>query len=214
LSALRCETRDGARLLLFQSSSVRPRGAWLERRTGAKRVILWRGTAVGAALTERHAYVTAGADGTRLLTVDLRSRAVRTLGRIPPPYGPLVADRTGMQIAGMASPDGSRRQIVRIRVSPFSVSTRPLATEGEVAWLGDGRLASFPLGGRRARLYTPTLDISSSFAWTAYRSAIVGTAAWGVGVGGQLHRAVLPSGPERVVRRLPGPTVFVLTAVR
>ena len=210
-TALRCEALDGSRLLLFHSSADRPTGARLERVTEVRTTLLWHGTAIGATLTERTAFVPAGARGTRLVAVDLGSRRVRAIGRIPPPFGPLVADPAATQLAGVVSSAGSRRLLVNVRVDPFTVTTRRLADVGEVAWVGTRRVAFFS-GDQRARLYTPTLGVASSFAWAAYRAAISGSTVYGVGFDG-LHRADLPSGPERVVRRLPSRLVNVIVAV-
>lgn len=213
-TALRCETRDGRRLLLFHSSGDAPSNARLERLVGPGGALVWRGTAIGATLTGRTAYVTAGRRGTRLIAVDLATQRVRTIGRIPRPFGPLVANRTGSQLAGMVSSDGSRRHIARIRVEPFAVMTVPLITVGEIGWIDDRRFAFFPISGPRARIYAPSLAVVTSFPWTAYRSTIAGTAVYGTGFDGRLRRAPLPSGPEQVLRRLPGPNVSVIVPAR
>ena len=213
-STVRCESPDGQQLLVFHSSADAPSNARLVRLVGPRDTLLWRGPAIGATLTARTALVMAGSRGMRLLSIDLRSRRVRTVGRIPPPFGPMVADASGTQLAGVVSSDGSRRHIARIRLSSFAVTTRPLIETGEMAWIDHRRLAFLPSGGRRARVYISSLELASSFRWTAYRSTAVGATVYGVGFDGRLHRAVLPSGPERVLRRLPGPNVSVIVPAR
>ena len=213
VAAFRCETADGGRLLLFHASTSRPTGARLERLSGARSTTVWRGSAIGAALTDGHAYVASGQQGTRLLAVDLRTRAVLALGRIPPsPNGP-VAGPEG-QLAGQTYSDIRRPLLFRVRLDPFAVVTTRLVGPGDLSFAGRRRLVFLPSGGGRARVYTPALDVASSFAWTAYRSTSVGGTAWGVGFNGRLHRAPLPSGPERVIRRLPGPNVSLIVPAR
>jgi len=214
LTSFRCETADGTRLLLFHASSDRPANARLERLTLSRRAVLWRGSAIGATLTERSAYVLGGARGTSLLAVDLRTRRVRTVGRIPAPSNGLVAAPGGMELAGLAYPAGSQPVLFRVRVQPFAVVTTRAVESGDLSFADSRRLVLLPGGGRRARVYGPTLAVSSSFTWSAYLSTVAGATAYGVGAGGQLHRAVLPSGPERVVRRLPGPSVSAIVPVR
>ena len=214
VTALRCETRDGTRLVVFHSSVVRPGTALLERLTGTARATLWRGTATGASLTALNAFVMSGDLGTRILAVDLVTRRARTVGRIPPPSGPLVSNPAGTLLAGVVSSDGSRPQIARVQLEPFAVSMSPVAGAGEVVWIDDRRLALFPTDERRARLYGATLEVTSSFRWSAYRSVVVGSTVYGVAYFGRLNRAALPSGPERLIRRFPGPTVYAISAVR
>ena len=213
-TAFRCETADGTRLLLFHASSDRPSSARLERLTLSRRAVLWRGSALGATLTQRSAYVLAGPRGTSLLAVDLRTRRVRTVGRIPSPSNGLVAAPDGTELAGLTYPTGSQPALFRVRVQPFAVVTTRAVESGDLAFADPRRLVLLPGGGRRARVYGPTLAVTSSFAWTAYRSTVAGTAAYGVGAGGQLHRAPLPAGPEQVVRHLPGPSVSAIVPVR
>ena len=215
LTALRCETADGARLLVFHASSDRPASARLERLALSRSAVLWRGTAIGATLTERSAYVLGGARGTNLLAVDVRTRRVRTVGRIPAPSNGLVAAPGGTELAGLSYSRGSPRPVLfRVRIHPFAVVTTRAVESGDLAFADGRRLVLLAGGGRRARVYGPTLAVASSFAWTAYRSTVVGTSAYGVGAGGQIHRASLPAGPERVVRHLPGPSVSAIVPVR
>ena len=164
-------------------------------------------------MTDGHAYVASGQQGTRLLALDLRTRVVRVLGRIPPSPNGLVPGPEG-QLAGQTYSDVRPPLLFRVRVDPFAVVTTRLVGPGDLAFVDRRRLVFLPSGGGRARVYTPALDVASSFAWTAYRSTAVGGTAWGVGFNGRLHRAGLPSGPERVIRRLPGPTVSLIVPAR
>ena len=211
-TALRCEVADGSRLLVFHSSADRPSGARLERWTRARQTVLWRGTALSAALTEQAAYIASGSRGTTLLELRLGSRAPHTIGRIPPMATTLVADSGATQLAGISWAQGSRLSLLRVRLEPFEVVAKRLHEPGEVAWVDGRRLVFFGSGGRQARLYTRTLAVVSSFGWTAYRSVIVGSTAYGVAFDG-LHRATLPSGPERVIQRLPSRLVNVIVPV-
>jgi hypothetical protein len=125
-----------------------------------------------------------------------------------------VAGPGERELAGLFATHGSQTSLVRIRLEPFSIVTKRVDEFADVGFLDARRVVMLPSGGRRARIYTPSLEVASSFPWTAYRSALAGATAFGVGFNGRLHRAPLPSGPERVVRRLPGPNVSVIVPVR
>lgn len=65
------------------------------------------------------------------------------------------------------------------------------------------------------RIYSEGLRVSARIAgWNAGGTALVGSTAFGIGWDGRLLRAQLPSGPVRVVRRLPSPAARVIIATR
>ena len=148
-------------------------------------------------------------------SVDLRTRRVRTVGRIPAPSNGLVAAPGGTELAGLTYPTGSQPALFRVRVQP--VRRRDDA----------GRRVGRPLVRRTAAGSCSSRAEAAVRASTAPRSPSPrasrgrrtarpspATTAYGVGAGGQLHRALLPAGPERVVRHLPGPSVSAIVPVR
>ena len=215
VTSLRCEAADGSRLLLFHATSDRPESALLERLTRTRSAVLWRGSAIGATLTERTAFVLGGARGTRLLAVDTQTRAARTVGPIPSPSNGLVAAPDGSELAGLTYPAGAERPVLfRVRIDPFAVATRETPESGDLAFADRRRLVLLADGGRRGLVFGPTLSVVSTFGWSAYRSTVAASTAYGVDAGGHLQAAPLPSGPERVLRLLPGPSVSAIVPVR
>ena len=215
VTQLRCEAADGSRLLLFHATSDRPESALLERLTRTRSAVLWRGSAIGATLTERTAFVLGGARGTRLLAVDTQTRAARTVGPIPSPSNGLVAAPDGSELAGLTYPAGAERPVLfRVRIDPFAVATRETPESGDLAFADRRRLVLLADGGRRGLVFGPTLSVVSTFGWSAYRSTVAASTAYGVDAGGHLQAAPLPSGPERVLRLLPGPSVSAIVPVR
>ncbi len=215
LTSLRCETADGARLLVFHAAADRPERSRLERLSSVRRVVLWRGSAIGATLTERTAFVLGGMRGTTLVAVDTRTGAARIVGRIPAPSNGLVANAAGTVLAGLTFRDGSPRPtLFRVRLSPLRIVSTETPEQGDLAFVDGQRIALLAGGGSRARIYTPGLRVATRFRWSAYRSTVVASTAYGVGDDARLFAAPLPAGPERVLRRLPGPSVGEIVPVR
>jgi hypothetical protein len=221
--AVRCEDAGGGRVLVFSSSPDAPERARLLRIRPARTAVVWRGTAPSASLTDRLAYVNAGRRATALLGVDLRTGAVRRLGRLPAFTGPLVPNAGGRLLAGVAVDQRSQSRPSRIVVLALGggapvVHTARLGSRqvsGDVLWVGAARLAFFPhYGVDDVRVYDEALRPVSRFpGWRTQKTALVGSTAFGVGVGdGRLLRASLPSGPVRVARRLPGLTTHVIVS--
>ncbi|HEY7380804.1 MAG TPA: hypothetical protein VH572_06305 [Gaiella sp.] len=218
-TTVRCTRPDGREAIVFLSSTEGSGRGRLVRLGPGGAAVLWRGTAPSASLTDRVAYVNAGRTGATLLAVDLRTRAVRRLGRIPAFTGPLVPDARGTRLAGVADDQrtaspvsrvvvvalGARRAVVR------TAALRNAEAAGDVFWLGRGRLAFFPrFGSDDIRVYDGALRLVARLrGWQAQQTALVGATAYGVGFAdGRLVRAALPRGPIREVRRLPGPVAY------
>jgi hypothetical protein len=221
--AVRCANASGTEVIVFSAMPDAPETARLERLTATGRRVLWTGTALSASLTDRLAYVNAGPKATALLAVDLRTRAVTRLGRLPAFTGPLVPGAGGKRLAGIASDlrstSPSRLVVVTTGKRPAAVRTAPLGpagVTGDLFWLPGSRLAVFPhYDTVPARVYDARLRVVSRFGgWRAQRAALVGSDAFGLSFGdGRLLRARLPAGPVRVVRRLPSPVTYVIASV-
>jgi hypothetical protein len=92
-----------------------------------------------------------------------------------------------------------------------SVPLRGEIAQNAVFWLPNGRLAYFAPG--EVRVYNAALRVSRRIAgWNVGGTALVGATAFGIGWDGRLVRAELPSGPVRIVRRLPSPAARVIVA--
>ena len=215
LTSLRCETGDGTRLLVFHAASDRPERSRLERVTPARRAVLWDGSAIGATLTARTAFVLGGDRGTTLVAVDTRSGARRTVGRIPAPSNGLVGNADGSVLAGLTFRSGSPRPLLfRLRVAPFAIVTTETPEGGDLAFADARRVVLLAGGGSRARVYGADLRVVTRFGWSAHRSTVAASTAYGVGADARLLAAPLPAGPERALRRLPGPSVTEIVPVR
>jgi hypothetical protein len=163
------------------------------------------------------AYLRAGAAANRLVSVDLKTgRVVPIAWLLLNPS--LVPDATGKRLAGVAYQlvERSRVVLVDLTTRPAKVWSSPLAApevSGDVFWLPSGRLLFVPRYGRdMARVLDLTLRTRSRFRWIAGGSTLVGTTVFGIDRGGRLVSAKLPSGPVRVVRRLPGGAPYVIVA--
>ncbi len=216
---LRCLDQTASQVGLFVSGV--PPGdrnrARLVLVTPQRAKTIWRGAAFFASLTGRVAYVNSlRGNATRLLAVDLRTGAARDLGRLPDGTYPLVPNARGTRLAGIASDGTDPPRLVSVSLERHPATVRSVPLRGEIAqnglfWLPEGRLAYF--GSGEVRVYSTALRISRRIAgWNAGGTALVGSTAFGIGWDGRLVRAELPSGPVRVVRRLPSPTARVIVA--
>ncbi len=170
---------------------------------------IWHGSAYLSSLTPRVAYLNAGERGARLIRIDLRTGRGLRIARIP--LSPqLVPDGSGRRLAGVAYRQAESSRLVLVELGKAAtVRSIPLAapmTTGDVHWLPGGRLLFLPTSDRdTGRVLDVSLRTRSRFGWTAHvDTARVGSTAFGVDWRGRLVAAPLPSGPERVVRRLPG----------
>ena len=214
---LACEDRWGSSILVFAHgpSGDSPAKAAIYRVRRGKPVALWQGAAYDAAIGGSQAYLSAGISGKALLRVDLVTRRVKRLATLPGATTALAIDTSGALVAGIHGRPDRSSQVVRVdlRSTPAKVrSARFAANDGQaqVFWLPARRLLFAPAYGVTARVLDGTLRTSSRFRWTAGTAALVGSHLFGTDISVALFRAELPSGPMRVVRRLPGrPTVIV-----
>ncbi len=207
---LQCENVWGSSVALFGAGpGDAPRGAGLHRLAGRRLSTIWHGSAYLSSLTPRVAYLNAGEQGARLLRIDLRTGEALPIAWIPL-SPPLVSDETGRRLAGVAFRETGRSRLVLVELGKAAtVRWIPLAAPmmtGDVHWLPGGRLLFLPTIDRdTARVLDGSLRTRSRFGWTAHvDTAQVGSTAFGVDWRGRLVSAPLPSGPERVLRRLPG----------
>jgi hypothetical protein len=222
-SGITCEDVTGTRVLVFGRSGDDAQRAMLVRLRPSGRSVLWRGTAVSAAVTGASAFLATGKRGTTLVAIDLETGLRATLGRIPPLTGPLAASPDGARLAGVSysapqtGAPPSRMVVVDLRRRPVGVRTVPLDrsnVSGETVWLGPDRLAMFPTADTDVvRVYDTALKVRQRFSgWSARSVARVGSQVYGVDWQGRLLRAAMPSGPVRVARRLPSPVAYALVA--
>ncbi len=223
VTAIRCEDASADAVLVFASSPTYPGRARLVRIRLDGVALVWRGVAVDAAISDRHAYVATGRRGTRLVRVDLASGRSTSIGRIPPSVTSLRLSPDAGYLAGIAFSDAvsgsppSMAILVDLGHGPVRVRTSPLDAanvSGDVVWLPNGRLAVLESGTTNdVRIFDRELAPRGRFSgWTGRGGAVVGSTVFGVRWDGRLLAASLPNGPVRVVRRLPGPSAQVLLA--
>jgi hypothetical protein len=121
-----------------------------------------------------------------------------------------MPDSTGRRLAGVASGIAGRSYITLIDLTRTPADVRQTAlpqeaASGELFWLTDRRLLFLPSGRAYVgRVLDLGLRTRTRFPWIAWSSTVVGTTAFGVRTDRTLVAARVPSGPSRVIRRLPG----------
>jgi hypothetical protein len=213
---LACEDEAGTSLLVFGRGTFDSyaRSALYRAKDGRLQA-LWNGAAYDAAFAFRLAFLSAGTNGRTLLRVDLRTGRTQQLARLPGAVTAMAVNDAGTVLAGMLDPEVGQSHVVRVDLTgrPARVTSTRLAGEdgsGQIFWLGSGRLLFVPAYGQMARVLDDSLRTRSRFRWTAAAAALVGSEVFGTDISVALFRATLPSGPQRVIRRLPGrPTVIV-----
>ena len=215
---LRCQERSGAAVVVFTRGPTNtPAGSALYRVELGQVAEIWRGSAHDAAITPTAAYLSAGIRGKTLLRVNLRGRSVRKLAGLPAATTSLALNRTGTMLAGIQIRTDRSARVVRVDLSSTRVkvsTARFPANDGlaQVFWLPRGRLLFVPAYGTSARLLGASLRTRSSFRWTAATAALAGSEMFGIDISAELFRAELPSGPMRVVGRLPGRPTLIAAA--
>jgi len=214
-----CEDSAGSSVVIFAEWALgdAPFRAAIYRLEGNRLKVVWQGTAYLSSLNPGIAYLRAGAAANRLVSVDLKTGRVVPIAWLP--LNPsLVPDATGKRLAGVAHQlvERSRVVLVDLTTRPAKVRSSPLAAPevaGDVFWLPSGRLLFVPWYGRdTARVLDLTLRTRSRFRWIAGGSTLVGTTVFGIDRGGRLVSARLPTGPQRLVRRLPGQPHLIVSA--
>lgn len=218
-AALRCVKADGEQVIVFRGSGPDlERRARLVRITPTKATTIWQGMAWYVSFQGRIAYVQGlSSTGTTIVAVDLRTGTAKRLSTVPV-FGAyeLTANPAGTRLAGDSYDEARaccpRLHVVDLKRRPISVRTIPRPTEfGSHLWLRDDRFAYF--AGGEVLVYTPALRISARFSrWNVWSTARLGAGLVGVSRYGQLLRAQLPTGPVRVVRRLPGRADVIVSA--
>jgi hypothetical protein len=215
---LACEDGAGTGVVVFARGPLgdSPAKAALYRLTESRLVALWNGAAFDAGISPSAAYLSAGMSGRTLLRVDLRSSRTRRMGTLPGSAMSLAPNAGETLLAGVVGGPGRPSQVVRVDLTrkPGKVTAARLAggeVYGQVFWLPAGRLLFVPAyGGTAAHVFDRSLRTQSRFPWTAGQAALVGSTVFGTDQSFSLFRADLPSGPQRVARRLPGrPTLLV-----
>jgi hypothetical protein len=215
---LLCEDLAGSKVVVFGTSGGdSPYGAAIYRLVGGRLTAIWKGVGHLSSLNPGVAYLNAGPSTNRLVSVDLQTGDVAPVAWLP--LSPsLVPDATGKWLAGVAYlfRERSRLVLVDLTSRPAMVLSSPLAAlevSGQVFWLPNGRLLFLPwYGGDTAQVLDLTLRTRSRFRWIAGNATVASSRVFGVHRGGTLVAANLPSGPQRVVRRLPGEPYVIVSA--
>lgn len=214
---LSCADSAGASVVVFAHGPLgdSPARAAIYRVKRDRVLALWNGAAYDAGITQSAAYLSGGTSGRDLLRVDLDTRRVRRLATLPGATSPVLNDRETL-LAGVVTRVGRPSRIVRVDPTARPARVRSTAVPGQdvyaqVFWLENGQLLFVPAyGADDARALDSALRTRSHFRWRAGSAALVGAQLFGIDQTLSLYRAELPSGPTRVVRRLPGrPTVIV-----
>ena len=209
---LECEDGTAASAIVFAHS---PAKAVLYRLRASGVRAIWNGAAFDAEIASTRAYLSAGKSGRNLLRVDLATGRAKRLATLPGPTTALTVDEDGMLIAGVQASPGRFSRVVRVDLTRGSVKVRSARVptsqgQGQVFWLPTGRLLFVPAYGNSGRVLDDALRTRSQFRWTAGTAALVGSRVFGTDISVALFRVELPSGPMRIVRRLPGrPTIIV-----
>jgi hypothetical protein len=217
---LLCEDRLGSKMLLFAGYlGDAPNDKAIYRLADRRLTAIWEGDAFDAELSSAVVYLSAGMSGDNLIAVDPRTGRRTHLARLPGAVYSLRLNATATHLAGVDFRPDTRSQIVLVdlRQRPVKVRTALLGGSGaygDVAWLPSGRFLFLPWEGRdAARVVDLTLRTRSRFRWLAGSAALVGSTVFGVDNKGRLVSAKLPSGPMRVVRRLPGQPQVIVSAM-
>jgi hypothetical protein len=216
---LHCVDPGGAQVVVFARgpSGDSPARSALYRLQRLGMAAFWNGSAFDAAFTTSHAFLSAGRQARSLVRIELGTGRVRALASLPSPAATLAVDRSGTLVAGVQTRLDRRSDVVRVDlrgVRPRIATARLPADEGQaqVFWLPKGRLLFAPAYGSTARVLDDSLRTRSSFRWRALSSAVVGNRFFGTDLSLALYRAELPSGPQRIARRLPGRTNVIVSA--
>jgi hypothetical protein len=201
----------GARLVSIRRNSVRT---------------IWRGPALHAGFAGKHAFLSSGAAGSRLLRVDVTTGRSVSLGRVPPYAGPFVPAPDGRRLAAVAysAPSGlnpAPSRLVLVQLKPrFRVRTAALGkpnVSGDVLWLSNARVACFPSASGdvdAVRVFDGRLRAVSRWrGWRARRTVLFGKRALGLGYRGDLFVADPVRGRPRLLRTLPGPIAHRIAVV-
>jgi hypothetical protein len=216
---LGCHDPSGASVVVFARGPLgdSPAKSALYRLRAGRTAAIWHGAAFDAAFAPPSAYLSAGSRGTKLVRVDLVTGRSRELARIPIGATSLTVNRTGTLLAGTNAVVDRSAHVVRVdlRGRRAKVTTARLpSSEGlaQVFWLRGGRLLFVPTYGSAARVLDDSLRTRSSFRWRAMSAAVVADRLFGTDLSLSLYRADLPSGPQRIARRLPGRVNVIVSA--
>ncbi len=216
---LACSDPSGASAVVFARGPLgdSPAGSALYRVRARGAEAIWNGAALDAAFTSTHAFLSAGMRGRTLTRVDLATGRTRALATLPYPTTALAVDRAGRLLAGVHTRLDRSADVMRLDLSRPGAKVgvaRVPADEGmaQVFWLTDRRLLFVPTYGSTARVLDGSLRTRARFAWRSTSAAVVGGQLFGADFSLSLYRAALPSGPQRIARRLPGRVVLLASA--
>lgn len=220
-NGLQCEDGLGSSVVIVAgwAGDAALRAA-IYRLKGRRLTAVWEGTAFLSSLTAKVAYLNSGFSAARLVRVDLRTSRVTRIAWLPRSPS-LVPDTTGKRLAGVAYLMDKRSRIVLVDLTtrPVSIRSIPLAAPdvlGDVLWLSRDRFLFLPFDSREtARVLDLRLSTRSRFRWTGGQAALLDLTVFGTSFrSGALVAAKVPSGPQRVIRHLPGRPEVIVSATR
>ncbi|MDP9067016.1 MAG: hypothetical protein M3N53_01540 [Actinomycetota bacterium] len=225
-TALDCRNRLGRRVVIFSTAYGEPEAKSLvleiEGRTGT---VIHSGTARSATFVGPHLYLQEGRWGRDLVRLSLRTRAERSVIKLPPRFSSaLVPSPDGDKLAGIASPPWDRMEseptvfyTVDVSRRRATLRTRSLGTGefyGYPGWMGPRRPAAFISSPTRSYVFDLRLRTVSRFGrWEAREPTVIGRTALGTNYGGALLKVRLPDGQIRKVRNLPSPVAYSIVEV-
>ncbi len=218
---LRCEDGSGTSAVIFSRGPVgdSPAGSALYRMRAGRVSTLWSGAAFDAEITSSAAYLSAGNSGKTLIRVDLSTGRTKRLATLPASTTSLKLNRAETLLAGIAASTGRPSQLVRVDLTrkPATVVVVPLSRGGGL-WAGllaaDGPPSLRPRVRRHRGAHPRRLAAHAGHGsgGPQARRLLVGSSVFGTDQTLSLFRAKLPSGPQRIVRRLPGRASLLVAA--
>jgi hypothetical protein len=219
-TGLLCEDAEGSSIVVYANwAGDSAHNAALYRLSAGRLRAIWNGIAFLSCLRPGIAYLNAGFSADRFVSVDLQTGRVTRIARLP--RSPrLVPNTMHTKFTGVAYrlAERSRLFVLDLTTRPPSARSTPLVAPevtGSVYWLPDDRVLFLPLGGPdTARILDLQLKTLSRFQWTGGDAALIGSTVFGIDRRGRLVLAKLTTGPQRVLRRLPGRPHLIISARR
>ncbi len=230
LMAISCSEEHGNEVLVAVSDyqgdrTTVSRGRIIRIRDGSLKT-LYSGTLQMASFSRpaEKAYITGGRGGEDVMVVDLSTGRARKIAKIPRGSEGLSVSPEESRLAATMIIDPQRARSFRITV--VDTSTRPAAVRnivlnarsayGVTRWANDTTVLFVPGSGEssRVQVFDHMLRRKGSFAgWESSDSVVVGNTLYGIGWGGKLLTASLPSGPTRTLRTFDTPMIYTLAFV-
>lgn len=218
-----CASADGVQLVAFFGSGPDfDKTAQVVRFTPHGTATIWRGLAWNATFWRNLTFVQ---DGASIVAVDAHTGLAKKLGTVPVAGAyQLVANPAGTRLVGESYNEGlaccPRLLVIDLKSSPIRLHQMPhpgtvIGADGQEVWVSNDRFA-FLGSAPKVTIYSATLRALTRFGrWNVSSSTVaLRSNLLGLRANGTLVAAGLPSGPVRVVRRLPGHADVIAAAAR